>query len=54
MQIEVKVKVDEDVLKQELKTIDENDNINNNDGTEIHQVVKKLKIIQILKRELQF
>ena len=54
MQIEVKVKVEEDVLKQELKTIDENDNINNNDSTEIHQVVKKLKIIQILKRELQF
>ena len=52
-QIEVKVKVEE-VLKQELKTIDENNYINNNDGTEIQRVVKKLKIIKILKRELQF
>ena len=33
-QIEVKVKVEE-MLKQELKTIDENNYINNNDGTEI-------------------
>ena len=52
-QIEVKVKVEE-MLKQELKTIDENNYINNNDGTEIQRVVKKLKIIKILKRELQF
>ena len=52
-QIEVKVKVEE-MLKQELKTIDENNYINNNDGTEIQQVVKKLKIIKILKKELQF
>ena len=52
-QIEVKVKVEE-MLKQELKTIDENNSINNNDGTEIQRVVKKLKIIKILKRELQF
>ena len=52
-QIEVKVKVEE-MLKQELKTIDENNYINNNDGTEIQQVVKKLNIIKILKRELQF
>ena len=49
-QIEVKVKVEE-MLKQELKTIDENNYINNNDGTEIQRVVKKLKIIKILKRE---
>ena len=33
-QIEVKVKVEE-MLKQELKTIDENNYINTNDGTEI-------------------
>ena len=52
-QIEVKVKVEE-MLKQELKTIGENNYINNNDGTEIQRVVKKLKIIKILKRELQF
>ena len=52
-QIEVKVKVEE-MLKQELKTTDENNYINNNDGTEIQRVVKKLKIIKILKRELQF
>ena len=52
-QIKVKVKVEE-MLKQELKTIDENNYINNNDGTEIQRVVKKLKIIKILKRELQF
>ena len=52
-QIEVKVKVEE-MLKQEVKTIDENNYINNNDGTEIQHVVKKLNIIKILKRELQF
>ena len=39
-QIEVKVKVEE-MLKQELKTIDENNYINNNNGTEIQRLVKK-------------
>ena len=52
--IEVKVKLEEEMLKQELKTIDENNYINNSDGTEIQRVIKKLKIIKILKRELQF
>ena len=53
-QIEVKVKVEEEILKQELKIINENIYINKNYGTEIQRVVKKLNILLFLKRKFEF